>query len=517
MRHDEYLRHDATALAALVRAGEVSATELLDLALAQAQAVQPRINALVRVMEGQARAQIEAGLRGPLTGVPFLLKDGLQNYAGVPTGHGSRALQRWVPAQHAATTRRFLAAGLVVFGKTNLPEFGLKGVSDSAFHGPVSNPWDLARNAGGSSGGAAAAVAAGVLPMAAGSDGGGSLRIPAAYCGLFTLKPSRGRISEAPGYGEVWSGACTHGVLSRSVRDTALALDVLCGSEPGDPFVGGAPAQGFTAALVQPPARLRIGYATASPIGTPVGADARAAVEQAAQRLRALGHEVEAAAPEIDGQALARAYLTMYLGQTAVDVDAARSLGAGSREFELLTRALAVLGHGISAATMCRELLRWNDFARALGAFHQRFDLFLTPTTAGTAPHHGQGDPPPALALALELLVSSGVLRLLARTRLVARVVEAMGRDNLAPVPFTQLANLTGTPAMSVPLGSAADGLPMGVQFIARMGQEATLLRLAAQLEQAAPWFDRLPALALGAPPPLTAHAAMMAAQVAPT
>lgn len=306
-------------------------------------------------------------------------------------------------------------------------------------------------------------------------------------------------------------------MLSRSVRDTALALDVLCGSEPGDPFVGGAPAQGFTAALVQPPARLRIGYATASPIGTPVGADARAAVEQAAQRLRALGHEVEAAAPEIDGQALARAYLTMYLGQTAVDVDAARSLGAGSREFELLTRALAVLGHGISAATMCRELLRWNDFARALGAFHQRFDLFLTPTTAGTAPHHGQGDPPPALAFALELLVSSGVLRLLARTRLVARVVEAMGRDNLAPVPFTQLANLTGTPAMSVPLGSAADGLPMGVQFIARMGQEATLLRLAAQLEQAAPWFDRLPALALGAPPPLTAHAAMMAAQVAPT
>ncbi|ODU09375.1 MAG: amidase [Rubrivivax sp. SCN 71-131] len=496
MRHDEYLRHDATALAALVRAGEVSAAELLELALARASAVQPRINALVRAMEEQARAQIAAGLQGPLAGVPFLLKDSLQDYAGVPTGHGSRALRHWVPTGHAATTRRFLDAGLVVFGKTNLPEFGLKGVSDSAFHGPVSNPWDLTRNAGGSSGGAAAAVAAGVLPMAAGSDGGGSLRIPAAFCGLFTLKPSRGRISEAPAFGEVWFGACTHGVLARSVRDSALALDVLCASEPGDPFVGGAPAQPFVQALAQPPGRLRIGYATVSPIGTPVAADAVAALEAAVALLRSLGHEVEPAAPVIDGHALARAYLTMYLGQTASDVDAARRLGAGKREFERLTRALAVLGHGVSAATLCRELLRWNDFARALGAFHQRFDLYLTPTTADTAPRHGQSDLPPALALALEGLIRSGLLRLLASTRVVARVVDAIARDNLAPVPFTQLANLTGAPAMSVPLGRGGDGLPLGIQFVGRMGDEATLLRLAAQLEQAAPWFERLPALA---------------------
>ncbi len=496
MRHDEYLRHDATALAALVRAGEVGASELLDLALAQAQAVQPRINALVRVMDEQARQQIESGLQGPLAGVPFLLKDSLHDYAGVATTHGSRALRDNVPARHSATTRRFLDAGLVVFGKTNLPEFGLKGVSDSAFLGPVSNPWDLSRNAGGSSGGSAAVVAAGVLPMAAGTDGGGSLRIPAACCGLFALKPSRGRISDAPAFGEVWFGACTHGVLSRSVRDTALALDLLCGREPGDPFALGMPDSPFVQAIGKPLRRLRIGFATASPIGTAVSPDAVSAVERTAGLLRSLGHEVESAQPTIDGHALARAYLTMYLGQTAADVEAARQLGAGAREFELLTRALAVLGHGVSAATLCASLLRWNEFARALGAFFERYDLFLTPTMAATAPPHGHGELSRGLTLALELLVGSGMLRLIARTRVVARLVDAIATDNMAPVPFTQLANLTGTPAMSVPLCTGADGLPMGVHFTARIGDEATLLQLAAQLEQAAPWFDRLPELA---------------------
>jgi amidase len=213
--------------------------------------------------------------------VPFLLKDGLQDYAGVPTGLGSRAMQRNVPTQHAAVVRRFLDAGAGGLRQDQPARIRPQGRQRLALHGPVANPWDLSRNAGGSSGGAAAAVAAGVLPMAAGSDGGGSLRIPASCCGLFTLKPSRGRISEAPLLGEVWFGACTHGVLSRSVRDTALALDLLCGPEPGDPFVGGAPAQPFVQALAQPPRRLRIGYSTASPIGTPVHADAVAAVERA--------------------------------------------------------------------------------------------------------------------------------------------------------------------------------------------------------------------------------------------
>jgi amidase len=498
MTPDEYLRLDATALAAQVRSGAVSAGDVLDLALARLARVQPQVNAVVRLMEPQARAQIAAGLSGPLAGVPFLLKDGLQDYAGVPTGVGSRSMQHVVPTQHAATTRRFLAAGLVVFGKTNLPEFGLKGVSDSELHGPVSNPWDLTRNAGGSSGGAAAAVAAGVLPMAAGSDGGGSLRIPAACCGLFTLKPSRGRISEAPQLGEVWFGACTHGVLSRSVRDSALALDLLCGPEPGDPFISGAPAQSFVQAASRSPRRLRIGYSAASPIGSPVHPEAVAAVDAAVALLRRLGHDVEEAAPTIDGAAMARAYLCMYLGSVAAEVAHARRLGAGPRDFELLTRAMAVLGRATSAATLTSELLRWNDFARALGAFHTRHDMLLTPAMATPPLLHGATDLPRWQALALDAVVSSGLLALLARSGLIGGVVDAIAHDNMAPVPFTQLANLTGTPSMSVPLHVTGEGLPLGVLFTGRMGDDATLLQLATQLEQAAPWFDRLAPLARG-------------------
>ncbi|MBK8525711.1 MAG: amidase [Rubrivivax sp.] len=499
MNHTEYLRHDAIALAELVRRGDVQASELLDLALAQLARVQPAVNAVVRTMEAQARAQIAAGFdrqHSPLAGVPFLLKDGLQDYAGVPSGLGSRGLQHVVAKQHAATTRRFLDAGLVIFGKTNLPELGLKGVSDSQLHGPVSNPWDLTRNAGGSSGGAAAAVAAGVLPMAAGSDGGGSLRIPAACCGLFTLKPSRGRISEAPLFGEVWFGACTHGVISRSVRDSALALDLLCGPEPGDPFPVMLPSEPFAEAARREPQRLRIGFSVASPIGTPVQPEALAAVDHAVALLQRLGHELVPAAPEIDGAALARAYLSMYLGQVAAEVAQARALGARGRDFELLTRAMAVLGRASSAATLSTELLRWNDFARALGRFHQQHDLLLSPVMAGPALRHGATDLPRWQALALEGLVSSGLLALLARSGLIGPVVDAIAADNMTPVPFTQLANLSGTPAMSVPLYWTPDGLPLGVQFVGRMGDEATLLQLAVQLEQAAPWFDRLPLLA---------------------
>lgn len=496
MNHAEYLAHDATALAERVRRHEVSPGDLLDLALAQLSRVQPRVNAVVHDMQAQARSQIAGGLQGPLAGVPFLLKDGLQDYAGVPTAVGSAALRHAVPRVHAATTRRFLQAGLVVFGKTNLPELGLKGVSDSRAFGAVSNPWDVSRNAGGSSGGAAAAVAAGVLPMAAGSDGGGSLRIPGSWCGLFTLKPSRGRVSEGPAVGEVWFGACTHGVLSRSVRDCALALDLLCGPEPGDPFVV-SPSPGFVPALQQAVPRLRIGWSVESPVGTPVHPEGVAAVERAVPLLQQLGHDVRPAAPGIDGRALARSYVTVYFATVAAEMAQAQAqAGARESDFEPLTRLLGSLGRGTPAVTLATELMRWNEFARALGDFHRGFDLLLTPVTAVPALRHGEADLPPWQERVLGLARSAGLLRLLAGTRLVDGIVDAMARDSLAPYPFTQLANLTGTPAMSVPLHHTADGLPMGVQFVGRPGEEALMLQLAAQLERAAPWFDRLPALA---------------------
>jgi amidase len=500
MRHDEYLACDATALAARVARGEVSATELLDLALAQLARVQPRINAVVRSLEPQARAQLAGALSGPLSGplagVPLLIKDGVQDYAGVPTGYGSRAMQAIVPAQHSAIVRRLLGAGAVIFGKTNLPELGLKGVTDPRAHGRTSNPWDLARTCGGSSGGSAAAVAAGVLPMATGNDGGGSIRIPAACCGLFGLKPSRGRVSVGPALGEVWFGLSQDGVLTRSVRDSALALDILAGPEPGDPFTIAPPPAPYVELMRQAPRRLRIGFTTRSPIGTPVHAEAVAAVQGAAALLSRLGHDVVEAAPAIDGQALARSYLHVYFGQVPAAVDLACSQGAREADFEPLTRIMAALGRSISAARLTRELAGFNNHSRALGEFHRQHDLLLTPTLAAPPVLHGSGDPPPAQLAVLMGLLHSGLLGLLGRAGLLARAIDQIAVDNLSAVPFTQLANLAGVPAMSVPLHWSADGLPLGVQFVAPHGDEATLLQLAAQLETEAPWFGRLAPLA---------------------
>lgn len=499
MNFAQYLACDATDLAHAVARGETTPAELLALAQGQLARVQPRFNPVCRTMDEQAQAQLRRPLAGPFAGVPFLLKDILQDYAGVPTGSGSRAGARFVPDRHAAVVRRYLDAGLVIFGKTNVPEFGLKAVTDPQAYGRSANPWDAGRTAGGSSGGAAAAVAAGVVPMAAANDGGGSIRIPAAYCGLFGLRPTRGRVSAGPANGEVWFGASSEGVISRSVRDTARALDLLNGPEPGDPFVIDRPERPFQNLMQEDPGRLRIGFSVASPIGTAVDAQAVAAVRQTARLLQDLGHHVEEAAPRIDGHALAASFVEMYFGQVAAGVEAARAQGAVPRDFEVLTRVLAALGRARSAASVVRILNLWNDFCRALAQFHQCHDIYLTPTVAGPAVRHGSGDPSAVELAFLDLLERCGALAALARLNLVNSTIERMSRASLQYVPFTQLANLTGTPSMSVPLHWSEDGLPIGVQFGAAFGQEARLLQLARQLETARPWFHRHPAWLAGA------------------
>jgi len=504
MNIQDYVAHDATGLAALVARREVSPGELLDVALAQLRRVQPVLNPVCRLMEEAARERLaRGGWEGPFGGVPFLLKDCAQDVAGLPTSYGSRAMLGIVPAEDSAVVRRYAEAGLVAFGKTNTPEFALKAVTDPAAFGRSANPWNPAHTPGGSSGGAAAAVASGVVPMAAGNDGGGSIRIPAACCGLFGLRPSRGRVSQGPAIGEVWYGASSEGVLSRSVRDTARALDLLQGPEPGDPFVIAAPAEPYEQALHRPPGRLRIGFTTASPIGTDVHPEAVAAVQSAAGLLESLGHHVEPAAPGIDGNALARSYLHVYFGQVPAVTARARAAGARGADFEPLTRVLETLGKATSASAATTELLRWNDYARALARFHQRFDLLLTPTLAHPPVRHGAGDPPAAQRVALDLLDRTGLLGLLARLGALDRTIAQIARESLQFVPFTQLANLTGTPAMSVPLHWTADGLPLGVQFIAPFGREDRLLQLARQLEEARPWSGRMPAwVAAGGSPP---------------
>lgn len=499
MRYADYLTHDATSLAALVREGAVSPDTLLQLALARNAEVHGQINAVCRLMETEARARLAEPLRGPFAGVPFLIKDGLQDYAGLPTTNGSRSMRGHVPAKHAAVVRRYLDAGLVVFGKTSLPEFALKGVTDPLLFGRTSNPWNLDHTPGGSSGGAAAAVAAGIVPMASGNDGGGSIRIPAACCGLVGLRPSRGRVSSGPAAGEIWFGASSEGVLSRSVRDTAGALDVIQGAEPGDPFVIAPPAAPYVELMRRDPGRLRIGFTAASPIGAEVHPEAVAAVRHAAALLARLGHEVEEAAPEIDGAALAKSYLHIYFGQVPALVAQNKALRAEGGEVEPMTRLLVTLGKAIGAPALTAQLAQWNTFARALGAFHQRYDLLLTPTIAHPPVRHGTGDLPPGQQAVLGFLERSGLLGLLARLGLLDKTVDGIARDNLRYVPFTQLSNLTGTPSVSLPLHWTADGLPLGVQFVAPFGREDLLLQLSAQLEQSQPWFDRLPAMTVTA------------------
>ncbi len=499
----EYLKHDATALSESVRSGRTTPEALLALAEQRAALLNPRLNAIPRLMPRQAReqlarlARLAPDARGPLHGVPFLIKDQAQEFAGEVSTAGSRGMARLPAAQvHSAYVRRSLDAGLVIFGKTATPELALKAITDTAAFGRTSNPWNLGHVPGGSSGGSAAAVAAGIVPMAGASDGGGSIRIPAACCGLFGLKPSRGRISLGPQLAEGWDGANSLGVITRSVRDAALALDVHAGAEPGDPFTLPSPSMSFVTLAAQAPRRLRVGVCVDSPIGTPVHAEAVAAVRHAEGLLRQLGHEVEPASPEVDGHAVARAYLHMYFGHVSADIRAAMKHGARRADFEDQTRVLGVLGDALSAGEFVQWRLRWNEFARGLAAFHAQYDLLLTPTLAHPPIQHGQADPPGLLKIGMKLGLSTGLLRLLAGAGLLGGLVDNTAIDTLRYTPHTQLANLTGTPAMSVPLHWTPDGLPLGVQFVASFGDEATLLQLAAQLEAAQPWMQRLPALA---------------------
>ncbi len=477
---------DATALAALVATGQVSPAELLEDAIGKADASAATLNAVPIRFDDAARAQAGTPLTGPFAGVPFLLKDIGQEYAGQPATAGAAPYRNRRAGVHSAYTRRCLAAGLVIFGRTATPELGLKAVTESKLWGPTRNPWDTTRTAGGSSGGSAAAVAAGLVAMAGANDGGGSIRIPASFCGLFGLKPGTGRISWGPAAGQVWEGASSNGVLSRSVRDTARMLDVLCQPEPGDPFSPAPPPRPYAAETEIPPGRLRIGFSTASPLGTPVHRSCVEAVHTAARLLEDLGHEVAEAVPEIDGAAVAACYIKLYLGQVAAEIAAS---GARPSAFEPETALLATLGRSLSAGDYVGAHLQWNGFARALARFHQTYDLWLTPTVAAPPARIGELDTPPAQLRLAAAMRTLGAGRLMLKTGLLDRMVQ----ESLARTPFTQLANLTHTPSMSVPLHTApaeagGKALPVGVQFVGAADSEGVLIRLAAQLEQAAPW-----------------------------
>ena len=495
MTHDEYLARDATGLAELVHAGDVTPAELLDLALARIDALDPAVNAVVRLMEDDARRDTARAPTGPFAGVPFLAKDLLSAYAGHPTSAGSRLLARHVLDHDSELVRRVRATGVTVLGKTNLPEWGLTPFTESELWGPCRNPWDTDRTPGGSSGGSAAAVASGMVPIAGGGDGGGSIRIPASCCGLFGLKPTRARTPTGPDYGLLWRGAVVEHVLTRSVRDSAAMLDATHGPDAGAPIEIAPPGRPFGAEVGEDPEVLRIAWTTEPTLGSSVHPDCVAAVEDAARLLSDLGHDLVEARPEIDGPAFARSFLLTVAAELAADLaDAADVLGRRPRRADLepVTWAMALLGKSLSAAKYARALRTMELTGRSVGAFFADHDLLLTPTVAAPPPRIGELAPSGLENAMLRALGMIGSGRLIE----AAGLLDQMAGEAFDWIPWTPIYNATGQPAMSVPLHWNADGLPIGVHFVGRFGDEATLLRLASQLETARPWFGRLPDLA---------------------
>lgn len=487
----EYLSLDATDLAAKVSAGEVNAADLLALARERAAAVNPKLNAIVNPMVTIANSRVNETLAGPFAGVPFLVKDLGQEYAGVPTSYGSRALKNHVAPAHAVAVQRWLDAGLVIFGKTNTPEFGAKGVTEPELWGPARNPWNTNHTPGGSSGGSASAVAAGIVPAAGANDGGGSIRIPAACCGLVGLKPSRGLTPYGPHFSEPLHGMAVQGVVSRTVRDSAGLLDAIVGPEPTATYVSGFPTTPFTEQIKQAPGKLKIGYSVKSAINKAPDREAFRAVEAAASLLTELGHEVEEVDPPYDDGALARDFLTIWFAQAAAEVAMAREeTGAKPRDFEADTLIIAELGRAAGVIPAAAALERRNDYVISLNGFHEKYDYFLTPTLAKPPLRVGELDTPENLQKAARGASTARAGKLMSMLPLVDEMIDS----NLGWVPYTQLANLTGRPAISVPLHWTEAGLPLGVQFVGGLGADGALLQLAAQLEQAKPWADRHPA-----------------------
>jgi amidase/6-aminohexanoate-cyclic-dimer hydrolase len=473
-----YDRHDALGLAALVAARAVSPEALLDEALARAGRLNPRLNAIVHPVPQVARRRIADGLpQGPLTGVPFLLKDAGAEGPDYPASNGSRLTPARTWPRDSALLARLHAAGLVPFARTTAPE-GSVGVTTeaAAYGGPTRNPWALDRTAGGSSGGAAAAVAAGIVPAAHGADGGGSIRIPAACCGVFGMKPTRGRLPDGPYGGEGWAGTASDGFLTRSVRDTAALLDACAGPDPGAPYWAPPLATTHLSAISRPPRRLRLAVTDRSFADAPVHPACRAAIAGAADLLADLGHHVETAAPAADHGGMMRAWTIIVACGTALWVrEATDGAGPEPGEVEPVTAAACRFAATLSGADYLAAVETIHAYGRQMAAFFDRFDGLVTPVLAE----------PPAL------------LGRFAHDRFDDFEAYRLGAEGIWPYsPFTAPFNASGQPAASLPLHWTDDGLPVGVQIAMPFGADLLLLALAAEIEAAKPWFDRRPPLA---------------------
>ncbi len=474
MAFAEYGNYDGLGLAELVKNRDVKPIELVDEAITRAEKLNPKLNFVVFKDYDRARQAAQGKLpQGPFSGVPFFLKDIFAFAEGMPTRQASRFMPV-IPWPHdSGLVARYRAAGLIFLGKTNVPEFGLVPTTESKLYGPARNPWNLEHSTGGSSGGSAAAVAARIVPLAHANDGGGSIRIPASCCGLVGLKPTRARMSYGPDFGDVLDGLANDHVVSRTVRDTAAALDATAGGVEGDPYWAPAAPPSYLALLAAKPKKLRIAFSTKKLDGNPLHADCVAAIKEAAAHCERLGHIVEEAAPDLNQPALIPAFLTFWAANLASGIDyIAKMTGQtpSADKFEGLTWGLYEAGKKISASEYLHAKNQMQGAARNAAKFHQKHDVWLS-STLGLPPvklgsfDMEERDPQKAFAPLIDY------------------------------VPFTAMQNVTGQPAINLPLYWNDQGLPIGTHFVGRYGDEATLLQLAAQLEQAAPWAQRRPNL----------------------
>ena len=488
----DYDKYDGVGMAQLVASGQVHPIELVEAAIERIEASNDYLNAIVHAMYHRAReaAADDALPRGPLRGVPIVLKDLHAAYAGEPLTSSCRFLASYVPDRDSTVVARLKKAGLVAVAKTNTPEFGIKGVTEPLMRGPTRNPWNLDYTPGGSSGGSGAAVSAGIVPIGHGGDGGGSIRIPASCCGVFGLKPTRGRVPTGPYVGESWAGFDSDGFITRSVRDSAAILDACHGPDLGAPYHPPSIERPFMDEVGRDPGSLRIALTTESLYGKTTHPDCRAAVEDAGRLLAGLGHRVEEARPAIDREQLVRAYFIVVAASVALDIDRAAALmgrPATADQFEPVTWFFSQIGRTASAVELISAREAGHVAWRKIAPFFEEYDLLLTPTLPYPPLRIGEGNLKPAEAAFLRLMRAVPV------KALMKKALAELGDAAIEKFADTMLFNMTGQPAMSVPLYWNAQGLPVGVQLAAGFGAEGTLLRVAAQLEQARPWKDRRP------------------------